>query len=390
MEEEQSAEGGKMKTLTLLTPHLLENLAPQVKEYTLFDAQCDQLALRVQPSGSMSWVMWERQKGKTRRITLGKYPDLSPKQARQALHLRKSGAEIVVHKAETTIRFAELAALFVDFKLPKYKVSARGPFKDYLRSQLIPAFGNKEISKITTPMVADWFYNYSRERSGGANQAIGHFTTMYNWGKRNGHIPFELKNPASPIKRNKTLPRGKMLNSEQLKALWEVLERPPIRCAPAADPLKLMLLTACRRGEILGLTWKEVKLSKIILNNAKQGPREVPLNRQAKKLLKALKYGNHSRFVFPSSQSESGHVECIDQAWLTIKSFAGLAPDFRIHDLRHTYASHAILSGESIPITGQLLGHRSPHSTQRYAHLDGSTLAGAAQKVSKEIEKMLK
>jgi integrase len=378
-----------MKKLTLLTPHLLTNLNPQPKEYSLYDAQCEGLALRIQPSGTQSWVTWKRVDGKSRRITLGKHPEMSPEQARTALIRMRTGLDPTPDPKMQTITFAVLASLFVEHKLPKYKPSARGPFKDYLRSQLIPAFGHLQVSSITPAKLADWFYRYSRERPGGANQAKGHFTTIFNWGQRHGHIPHNLPNPASTISRNKRLPRGRMLNSKQLRAVWDILEHPPLRCAQAVDPIKLMLLTACRSGEILGLTWDEVKPTRLELKTANSGPREEPLNKPAQKLLKSLRKENFSRFVFPSEKSKSGHLMCIDQSWRTIKARAGLPDDFRIHDLRHTYASHAILSGETLTMTGRLLGHASLHSTQRYAHLDGSILVKASEKVSKEIAKLM-
>jgi len=74
------------------------------------------------------------------------------------------------------------------------------------------------------------------------------------------------------------------------------------------------------------------------------------LNQQARSLLKALKYDNNSRFVFPSDKSESGQIESLDQAWRTIKAHAELYDNFRLHDLRHTYASHTNLSGVSMPV----------------------------------------
>ncbi|EBA02741.1 site-specific recombinase, phage integrase family protein [Rhodobacterales bacterium HTCC2150] len=79
----------------------------------------------------------------------------------------------------------------------------------------------------------------------------------------------------------------------------------------------------------------------------------------------------------------------ISGSWATLRKRADLPTDIRLHDLRHTYASHAILSGESLPTTGKLLGHASPRTTKRYAHLDGTTLAKAADKVALEIEQMM-
>ena len=60
------------------------------------------------------------------------------------------------------------------------------------------------------------------------------------------------------------------------------------------------------------------------------------------------------------------------------KRLAGLPLSLRLHDLRHTYASHALLLGESLFTTGKLLGHANTNSTARYAHLAPDMLAQAA------------
>jgi site-specific recombinase XerD len=96
-----------------------------------------------------------------------------------------------------------------------------------------------------------------------------------------------------------------------------------------------------------------------------------------------------SEFVFPSPQDNSIPRASVHAAWQCIKHAAGLPETLRLHDLRHTYASHAILSGESLYMTGKLLGHRRPQSTERYAHLSGPALATASDAVSAKIEKLL-
>ncbi|WP_027235665.1 Arm DNA-binding domain-containing protein [Leisingera caerulea] len=53
-----------MKTVTLLTPLILSSLKARKKEYVLHDAQCDGLALRVQPGSAKSWVRWQRDAGR--------------------------------------------------------------------------------------------------------------------------------------------------------------------------------------------------------------------------------------------------------------------------------------------------------------------------------------
>ncbi len=114
------------------------------------------------------------------------------------------------------------------------------------------------------------------------------------------------------------------------------------------------------------------------------------LSQPAIDLVKILRIGNNSKFVFPSSLSETGHLTCVDASWVTIRNAAGIPEDTRIHDLRHTYASHAILSGETLSMTGKLLGHASLRSTKRYAHLDPGQLAKNADLISKRIESMMR
>ena len=57
----------------------------------------------------------------------------------------------------------------------------------------------------------------------------------------------------------------------------------------------------------------------------------------------------------------------------------------RLHDLRHTAASQAVMAGENLPLVGKLLGHRRHPTTAGYAHLDDAHLVEAAEKVGSTI-----
>ena len=75
----------------------------------------------------------------------------------------------------------------------------------------------------------------------------------------------------------------------------------------------------------------------------------------------------------------------VGSAWQLVRDAAGLR-DFRLHDLRHTFASHAVMSRENLPMIGKLLGHRCIKSTARYAHLDDAHLIDAAEEIGRAIE----
>lgn len=377
-----------MKTEALLTPHMIASLKSRAKDHTVYDAGCPGLALRIQPKGARSWVCWERINGKTRRVTLGKLEVLSLDQARAAYRLRQAGVT-AKPKPEAKLSFRQLAKRFLAAKQDVYTSRTLSCLSCYLDSQLLPAFGQMPLHRITTPALAEWFYRYAQTRSGGANAAVIHFTTIWNWGRKEGHVPKDLPNPAKPIRKNARAPRGRMLNTADLKRLAEVLRRPPTRSQEAAEAVRLILLTGCRSGEILRLSWDEVKRDRLKLRRTKTGPRIVMLSAEAREVLDRRREKRSSDYVFPSPFNATRPRNSIAGAWVTIKRRAQLPDTLRPHDLRHTYASHAVLAGESLYVTGKLLGHRATQSTERYAHLDGRALAKAADQVAAKIAQMM-
>ena len=72
--------------------------------------------------------------------------------------------------------------------------------------------------------------------------------------------------------------------------------------------------------------------------------------------------------------------------WRGVRDEAGIAEDARLHDLRHSHASHAIMNGESLHMAGRLLGHRRASTTNRYAHLDDAALREAAERVAMTVQ----
>ena len=59
--------------------------------------------------------------------------------------------------------------------------------------------------------------------------------------------------------------------------------------------------------------------------------------------------------------------------------------DVRLHDLRHTHASHAVMNGVPVPVVSQLLGHKNVRMTLRYAHLGDREIEAAAERVGRSI-----
>ena len=74
--------------------------------------------------------------------------------------------------------------------------------------------------------------------------------------------------------------------------------------------------------------------------------------------------------------------------WQRVRARAGVK-DVRIHDLRHTFASTAVASGQSLPMIGKLLGHTQVQTTARYAHLAAEPVRMAADAVAQNLRQSL-
>ena len=181
-------------------------------------------------------------------------------------------------------------------------------------------------------------------------------------------------NPARGIRRNRRPALTRFLSREEIARLHGVLDartRPESR--RQADIVRL-LLTGCRRGEIVGLRWSEVRDDMLALADSKTGPRTVPLGSRARDILDRQPR-NGSPFVFPSLLDPARPRNPDLRFWYRIRSEAGIE-DVRLHDLRHTMASHAVMNGVPVPVVSRLLGHSNVQMTMRYAHLAVSGLAG--------------
>lgn len=152
-------------------------------------------------------------------------------------------------------------------------------------------------------------------------------------------------------------------------------------------PIVLLALnTGLRRGELFGLTWRDVDLVTAMVTvrgeGAKSGrTRHVPLNTEAQAVLTTWRPQpvNPAAFVFPGD--EGAKMTTLKTAWLKIAKAAKLST-FRFHDLRHTFASKLVQAGVDLASVRALLGHSDFALTLRYAHLAPENLAAAVAKLA--------
>lgn len=125
----------------------------------------------------------------------------------------------------------------------------------------------------------------------------------------------------------------------------------------------------------------------MLLRDCKTAPRTVWLGSTAREVIDSLPRHPKIPWLFWNYQHRRP-IGCIQHLWRRILQRANLGK-LRIHDLRHTFASHAAMSKETLPMIGRLLGHANHQSTARCAHLDDEHLLDAAQQIGDAVERLI-
>ncbi len=368
-----------------LTDAGVARLRPAAREYTVWDTRIAGLGVRVRPSGHRSFVCYGAGPGGPRRIALGPACSMDVETARR----RRAGIEAeAAARPEAPGRggaptFAAFVAGAWRADRARCKSSTLRGMDSALRSQLLPAFGATPLDRIAPADVERWFARHSRTAPGGANHALGILRRILNRAVALGLVG---KNPARGLRRNPRPKLARFLSREEIRRLRRALdalvaERPSRRAQ--ADIIRLLLLTGCRRGEIVGLRWQEVDGDTLRLADAKTGPRAVFLAAEARAILDD-RPRTGSAFAFPSPLDPSKPRYRELPLWYEARRRAGVE-DCRLHDLRHTFASQAALAGVPLPVVARLLGHKHPRMTLRYAHVGDRETEAAAERIGAAI-----
>ena len=148
----------------------------------------------------------------------------------------------------------------------------------------------------------------------------------------------------------------------------------------------IALSTGMRRGEILGLRWKDVSLERrlIVLSKTKNRERRgIPITEQVLESLMSLQRYTHTDLLFPSSTVPPKPLD-IRAPFNRALTAAGIE-EFRFHDLRHTCASYLAMNGASEREIAEVLGHKSLSMVKRYSHLSREHLRGVLEKMNDAI-----
>lgn len=349
--------------------------------------------LRVYASGRKSFVVSYRTRGRKRIMVLGQFGVLTVDQARKrALVLLAEVTQGVdpsgdrqAGRAAPTVK--DLAARYMrDHAIPKKKPKSVEEDRRMFAQRIIPVLGQQKVDAVERDDVARLHASLSGTPYA-ANRVLALLKKAFNlaesWGWRT-----DGSNPCRHVDPFREQSRERFLSPQELARLGAVLaeaERLESEPREALAAIRLLLLTGCRKSEILTLKWRYIDFDRrlLFLPDSKTGAKIVPLGAAVIAILQNLERTVENDYVLPG-RNGTGHLVGLHRVWNRIREQAGLG-DVRLHDLRHSFASVGAGDGMGLPILGKILGHASAATTARYAHLATDPLLLAADQISDKI-----
>ena len=182
-----------------------------------------------------------------------------------------------------------------------------------------------------------------------------------------------------------TVPKIKLREEEERSATFTP-EQERAFLAVAPQPLRDVFLisqdSGLRPDEVMRMRWENVLWDKNLIFNpygkTKKSRRHVPLSERVRDLLRVRAEGATSDWVFPSPRKKGAHMSYFSVAkeFTNTRTAAGLPEDLVLYSARHSFATDLLDRTGNLILVQKVLGHESPHTTQRYVHPELKGLAG--------------
>ena len=376
-----------------LSARTVGRLSVAERDAIFWDRDLPGFGVRVYPSGTKAYVVQSRGEGRSRRITIGRQGAITANEARgraARIIARIKTWDDPAPPAHSRVTVAELAARYLEEHVAiRCKPGTQVLYRAAVRQYIVPALGDTPVSAVRREQVAA-LHHALRATPYAANRAVRLLAQILDMAEDEGLRRWGAANPCRSIEKFRERPHERFLSEEELRRLGRVLEA-AAGGAGGASPaavaaIRLLVLTGCRRSEILGLRWEHVDLGagELRLSDSKTGARLVPLSPAAAGVIADLPRIPGNPWVIPG-RNPGAPLRNLQYPWEILRARAGLE-DVRIHDLRHSFASRALALGESLSMIGELLGHRRVRTTARYAHLALDSVKTSASRVAGSIE----
>ena len=354
--------------------------------YDVRDAKLRGFGVRVLPSGRKRFFVHCQHRGERVWRIVGDAGAMDVREARSAASavlaaIRRGEPEPVALRPGETL-FEDVAETVFDRRERIWKARTMSVNRAYLRNQILPHFTGHRIADIDRREVRSWFASL-RSTPVAADRSMPVLSVIMREAELMGHRP-EGSNPCRGIRRYRRKGRERFLSDDEIRRLSATLSAHAARHPLEVAAIRLLLLTGCRKGEILTLRWSDYRDGHLHLRDSKVGPRTVWLSRPSRKVLEGIE--PTGRWVFPAPRTGGPRSSrWLEYVWQEVRAKADLR-DVRLHDLRHTHASIALRQGETILAIGRLLGHRNPGTTLKYTHIADAMVREAAETVGAALE----
>ena len=396
-----------------LTKKFVDSANPLEKDSFYWDSELKGFGLKVTPKGKKNYIVQYRPRGRaTKRYTIGAHgspwtPDMARQEAFRVLADVSRGldpsAERAKSKEELTV--AKLCDKYLVEATRSKKPRTVQMDKGRIEGHVKPLLGRLPVGSVTKLDIEKFMSDVASGKSakrkattekgyrtpqggeGTANRTLGMLGSVFEFAIDLG---LRESNPVRGVKKFKEKKLTRFLSNEELSRLGGALREAESEGvnAFAIAAIRLLLLTGCRKNEILTLKWDEVDISQgfLYLSDSKTGARQVPIGAPARSILSELPRIEGNPHVICGEGA--GHYVALQKVWSGIRAKAGLQ-DVRLHDLRHSFASMGARSGESLLVIGKVLGHATTNATGRYAHLSDDPVLSSAENTASLIQKHL-
>lgn len=313
-------------------------------------------------------------------------------------------------KARSMPTLAEFASSFIEREASRLKSGTIANYRGLLRTHIAPrtkdgtirtgSIGRIRMDKVSAKDLAA-LHRSLGDRPRAANHVLAFVSTLYSAAQNFG-IVVEGFNPARRIEHFRLQPRQRFLSEAEFARVGEVLHQAELNGSEdpyAIAALRLLILTGCRRDEILTARWNWVDFEQGMLRlpDSKTGAKVIHLNQAAVDVLQRLPRVEGNPYVIVGAK-DGGRWVNLRKVWVRVRDQANLSPSelsdgrlqpVRLHDLRHSFASLLASRGASLPMIGRLLGHANPATTSRYAHLAEDPLRRLSAEVGATLARVM-
>lgn len=374
-----------------ITKSLIDATAPGTSDTFLWDTEVRGFGVRIQPSGSKTFmVRYRTQDGTQRKQKLGRTSDITPDKARDLA--RKVFTAVAEGKDPLAERRAELNTPLITDLAERFMKEHSRPFKKPNSQRndeknwtlyVVPALGERRVKDITKADILALHGSLSDKRAS-ANQVLALLSKAMNLAEDWGWRP-ALSNPCHRVRRYALKKHDTVLTAAQIGRLHVTMNKMVEErrlTHEFASFIRLLQLTGCRKNEILAAesAWVDLEAGMLKLPDSKVGPRNIPLSETAKAIITTLSGKN---LITGDRTMPQANVY---RVWKRIKAEAELPAELRLHDLRHTAGSLSHKAGMTQKQIADLLGHSILATTDKYIHGQMGDAALTANALGSVIE----